>query len=98
MGAQTKSLRVAPLISESLLDEEIKTVTLPIGVEYFRISVASGGGDLHWAWKPSELATGYHTVLAGEDSGNIVANPLSLTLEAKGGAVDCEIFVVYEGR
>ena len=98
MGAQTKSLRVAPLISESLADEEVKTVNLPIGVEYFRISVALGGGDLRWAWKTPELSAGYHTVGAGEDSGNIVANPLSLALEANGGAVDCEIFVVYEGR
>jgi hypothetical protein len=98
MGHISKPLKVAPLISGSLVDEEVDTVSLPIGVEYFNIRCAAGGGDLKWAWKVADLATGAHTVAAGESSGNIVANPLSLAFEAAGGAVDYEVFAVIEGK
>jgi hypothetical protein len=98
MGSIAKPLKVAPLISGTIPDTETVTVSLPIGVEYFKLTAAFGGGDLLWAWKAADLASGAHAVAAGESTDNIIATPLTLALKASGGNVDYSIFVVLEGK
>lgn len=100
MGHITKPLKVWPAIKGTITSGETATVTLPAGVEYFRISIGDAGGDLHWAWKAADIAAGNYHYLAAADitTDNIVANPLSLALKADGGNVTYSLFVVIEGR
>jgi hypothetical protein len=99
MGHISKPLKVHGLISGTVLQDAVQAVTLPIGVQYFKLRHLPGSGTLRWAWSLADMtANKYHSLPADESTDNIIANPLSLVISANGDDVDFEIFAVVEGK